>query len=328
MTKIPLRDRKLIFKSRRKNKLIKRWITAFSVGYILVFFSEFLFVNLYDGFEIRGLIQMFLVYSMEAYLLLAIMDHFRVRTPAALFLAGAAYGWLLEGVVVQTMYDIFPFQVAFTGLSWHALIDVLVGVVLMRYVMQHKSVVHTALLAAVIGLFWGFWAISWKYEGMELLSPLEFAKFAFAATLPLIMAYLGWNRTPDFSPNKYEVLIFSLLHCIGFAFVVSMIPFAVLVLPPLLGLIWLALRNHRKSITPGTLRVYSEKKVSPRHYPALLVMPVFAGGVYALLLEVELFAPPNTIIALITVPIGICLFFGSLWNLRKPIRGEAVPADQ
>lgn len=92
-----------------------------------MYFSEFVFWARDTEDSIGGWLFIYLVYSVVTYILLSVVTTFRVRSVWAIFLAGALYGWLIEGVIVQTMYDDFPLQVSFTGLAWHALISVLIG---------------------------------------------------------------------------------------------------------------------------------------------------------------------------------------------------------
>jgi hypothetical protein len=302
-----------------------RWTAALATGYILMFFSEFLFVNVYEEFDLGGLPLLWLVYSLEAYLLLAIIAHFRVRNRWALFLAGAVYGWLLEGVVVQTMYAAFPFQVAFTGLSWHALIDVLVGVWLVRRALHGGSLRRTARLAVLIGLFWGLWAIWWAWEVADVLTAGEFALFAFGTGLPLIPAYRALAGLEPFSfrPQQRMVRLLAGLHVAIFVLVVAMIPYAALVLPPLLLLIYGALRRHRRSEAPARLSLSFEGHVSASQYAALALIPAVAAAAYALLMALEANIETNVILALATVPLSVWMFIRALWKLYRERPAEA-----
>ena len=91
-----------------------------------------------------------------------------MRAPWAIFLAGAFYGRLDEGIVVQTMYGTndgpFPASISFTGLAWHALIDVWIGWYLIRRVLAQNKYLKTIALACGVGLFYGFRAIFWWNE--------------------------------------------------------------------------------------------------------------------------------------------------------------------
>ncbi|MBI5960810.1 MAG: hypothetical protein HY866_18880 [Chloroflexi bacterium] len=299
----------------------RRWIASLSLGYILMFFSEFLFVNVYPHFDWTGVIPMWIAYSIEAWVFLALLAYFRVRNGWALFLVGAVYGWLLEGVVVQTMYAAFPFQVAFTGLSWHALIDVWVGWYVVRKTMFGGSPRSMARLAVLIGAFWGCWAI-WSWQEHEMMGANRFALLAWGTNLLLIPAYHTLNRLEplDFRPHRWEVRLIAGLHVLIFGIVVLMIPFAALILPPLLVVIYGALRRHRRSPTPATIPITYAGRVGRMQYALLALIPLVALAEYSLALALDARIATNQIIALITVPISVVFFARALIKLyREPV---------
>src|SRR5690348_807196 len=102
-------------------RLPTRIVYVLATGYILAFYSEWSFWAGRPAQEFFWLeaIPTWLVYSCFAYFFLAAVSYFRVKSIWAFFLAGAIYGWLGEGVYVQTMYDTFPMNISWTGLAWH-----------------------------------------------------------------------------------------------------------------------------------------------------------------------------------------------------------------
>ncbi|NDJ78983.1 MAG: hypothetical protein GYB65_22255 [Chloroflexi bacterium] len=308
--------------------MIRRWMAALSTGYILMFFSEYLFVNVEQVTPalLLNAIPMLIAYTLAAYVFLGLLYHNRVRNIWALFLAGAAFGWLLEGVIVQTMYEAFPFFVPFTGLSWHALIDVLVGFWLVRKVLadgRRRSIVHTAIL---LGLFWSTWAIWTHWETGEFMPPGEFVPFAFVASLPLLPAYWLLRRTEPFQPQRYEWRVLLGLAVLMFVVVVVMIPYAVLVLPPLMWLILRALRRHRDSSAPATILITFDAPVHPLHYALLLLMPLVASVTYVVYWTLEVKVATNVLLYLTTVPLSVGMFVRAIRKLhREPI--PVTPAE-
>lgn len=108
--------------------ILKRLALSLSTGVIFVCWSEVMFwARPIPGTSLRELIPTTLVYSFGAYLFLWLIDAFRAHSFDAVFLAGAAFGWLVEGVFVQTLYEQIPMSLSFTGLAWHALLTVGVG---------------------------------------------------------------------------------------------------------------------------------------------------------------------------------------------------------
>jgi hypothetical protein len=111
----------------------KNLLSALATGYILFVFSERIFWAVWwPGSTIAELAITWLAYSAVAYLFLSVMQWSRADDLWSVFLAGAIYGWLVEGGLADTLYGTqpsapFPTSISITGLSWHALISVLVG---------------------------------------------------------------------------------------------------------------------------------------------------------------------------------------------------------
>jgi len=92
--------------------VIERFLSTLSLGYILFFYSETMFrARWRPGDTTLNLTMIWLVYSVLAFFVLLMVNHFR---------AGDVYSVSLVGVV-------FPFGIVWTPLAWHALISVLAG---------------------------------------------------------------------------------------------------------------------------------------------------------------------------------------------------------
>ena len=90
---------------------LKRILLALLVGYVFVYFSETLFwARPLESITFPGILGTILVYAFSAYVFLTVVTWFRVRSLAALFLAGAVFGWFTEGVFVQTLYGELPIR--------------------------------------------------------------------------------------------------------------------------------------------------------------------------------------------------------------------------
>ena len=88
---------------------MSRWtqklVVVLATGYILFFYSERVFWSfLRPGDKWTDLVLGWLVYSLLAWVFLLVIRQCRVAGFPALFLAGAIFGWLAEGVVVDTLY--------------------------------------------------------------------------------------------------------------------------------------------------------------------------------------------------------------------------------
>src|SRR5262245_55428597 len=135
-------------------RFIRRACTSLATGYVVYFFSETVFWGRFNPETPQSeFIVSLIVYSIFSAMLLAVISRFRVRSFWAVFLAGAVFGWVGEGIYVQTMYDNFPLHISFTGLAWHALLSVCGGWYLLRRTLAHGTAAQLAGLSVALGLF-------------------------------------------------------------------------------------------------------------------------------------------------------------------------------
>ena len=274
---------------------------ALTVAAIMVVFSE----KVYWYVTGYGVVDLIVGYFFPTYLLLWLIDAFRVRRIGPLFLAAAVFGFLTEGVLVGTLYEGGPlgwFNASYTPLAWHAPLSVVFGYWWLGRRLAAGSLRLVAGCAAV-GLLWGLWALAWWLpenaadpallaQGARLgqWPVADFALHAFAFTGLLAVAHWLLGRAdPDLrgfgKPLRSELaLVFGglLFFFIG---VLAAVPWAPLKLLPLLGLalggLWLSrrrepdlsdLRGFPKPLRSGT---------RPAALLALFVMPAAAVGVYS-----------------------------------------------
>ncbi len=253
---------------------------VFATGFIFFYFSELLFwARPRPGDSPGGWLATWIAYSALAFFFLVIVNHFRVRSIWAVFLAGAAFGWLGEGLVVQTAYEQLPLSISFTGLAWHALITVWVGWYAVRKSLHSPDSLAVLKVCALIGLGYGLWAISWWGEPDGGVSTIqEFAAFSIIATILAIFAYRfsDWGSAEKFDPNRWSIMIMGGLALLYFLFVtIPAQPLAALILPVLLGLVYLGLRWNRQSEPEGSLlwihliAMYHPGNIPPVGHPGL-----------------------------------------------------------
>ncbi len=289
-------------------------VLSLSTGSILLFFSEHLFwARARPGDSLLNWAQTWLAYSLLAFIFLAVVRHFRIRSLEALFLAGALVGWLGEGVLVQTLYDQFPLQISWTGLAWHALISVCVGWYGLLHALNSKDPWRTAAIAAGVGAFWGLWAIFWWLEEpAHIAAPPAFAAFAFGTTGILALSYWIFARADArrFHPGRASVSIALTMLLLIFGLVtVPAAPMAVIVVPALLALVWIALARNRLAETrPDLLERLGGDRPPVRAYIPLGAMPIVACGIYALAYALGLRWQTNWIVYLVSMPAGFLVF--------------------
>ena len=309
-------------------KTFKNIVLVFSTGYIFFLFSELLFwARKRPGDSLGEWTITWLAYSLMAFVFLLIISYFRVKNIWALFLAGAVFGWLGEGVVVQTTYEMLPLSISFTALAWHALITVWIGWHAIRKSLRATNPFSTLKLSLTIGLCYGLWAIMWWLEpdgGVATVA--EFAAFSFGAAILAIPAYwlADWSSSESFRPNRWVSIVIMGLFALMFIFVVVTNPLAVVILPILLGLAYLGLRWNRSREEVGSMLTSFNHPAPMWKYLSLLGIPVAGVSFYALATSLNLQWHTNWVLYLLTTPLGFILFAISLYKLR---RREPVPVS-
>ncbi len=306
----------------------KNILLVLSTGYIFVYFSELLFWARPRG-PATEWIAVWLAYSLMAYIFLALVQRFRVRSMWALFLAGAAFGWLAEGVVVQTTYEMLPLSISWTGLAWHGLITVLVGWYGVQRSFQASRPASAIGLSAALGLAAGLWAIMWWLEpGPDggVSAPAEYAAYMLVCTLLALAAYwlLNWSATERFAPNRWLTLAVCALFVLYFVVTaLPAAPIAALVLPALLGLVYLGLRWNASAEAEGSLLDTLGARIPRRRFAALLALPLVSVLVYTAAYYAGLRAPTNWVVYALTTPLGFIFFGLSLYKVWRAGRRSA-----
>ncbi len=303
-------------------RVLKNITLVLSTGYIFVYFSEHMFwarTRPEDSFW--GWVAVWVAYSLAAFIFLHIVTHFKVTNRWALFLAGAAFGWITEGIIVQTTYESLPLSISWTGLAWHALITIWIGWYALRQRLTPLASFGTLKLAALIGVGYGLWAIFWWLEpdgGVATLS--EFSAFVLATSVLVTIAYwlATWSAAEPFTPNRWVTRIiygFFLLYYLFIA--IPAVPVAAIVLPILLGLVYFGLRKNKQKEQSDSSIINISGVAHPLNYLSLLALPATAILVYAVALSFNLQWQTNWLVYLITTPLGFILFFISLYKISK-----------
>lgn len=300
-------------------RTIKNILLVLSTGYIFFYFSERLFWARFRPDDAVGeWVVTWLAYSLMAYVFLSLVSYFRVKNVWALFLAGAAFGWVAEGIVVQTTYEMLPLSISFTGLAWHALITVWVGWVAVRKALI-TSTGATVKWAVGIGLAFGLWAISWWLDPDGGVSTVaEFAAHVFLATLFVVPAYAvaNWSASEPFAPARWVTWGVGGLFGLWFVLVaVPAAPVAAIILPGLLGLVFWGLRRNRMREEVGSCVDTLQGPVPARRFLVLFGVPLMGTLVYAGAMALGLQWQTNWVLYLITTPLGFILFGVGLYKM-------------
>jgi hypothetical protein len=298
--------------------IARRLLLILSTGYILMYFSEHMFWARFRPGEDgpANYLSTYLAYCLAGYAALAVISIFRVRRAPAVFLAGAVFGWLVEGGIVGTTYEMLPLSISFTGLAWHAPISIGIGLWALPEILSRRP--RLLFPAAIgIGLFFGAWGINWIANEAEYHASIpEFVLFAAATTGLLILALAVFTalRRSAIVVHSWEGALLAGLAAFFFIFRVIAQPVAALVLPLLLGITFFALWNNRRKEAAGML-AEPLPPVPARAFVALPVIALAAASVYAAAVWAGAKIQTNILFYLLLTPLGFILYFGSLWRI-------------
>ena len=287
---------------------------------VLVVFSEKLYWYV-TGYSVLDLL---VGYFFPAFVLLWVVDTFRVRRLAPLFLAAAVFGFVAEGMLTNTLYEGGPlawFSVSYTPLAWHAPLSVVFGWWWLRRELLAGQMRRVALGCAAVGILWGLWALAWWLpenvadpvllaQGARLgrWPVADFALHAFTFTGLLALAHGllgrgGWRAS--FRPSWIEVALVAagLLLFFG-TLVLPSYPWAPLRLLVLVGGAFGALYVNKGREPPGSALSELAGPVPARRLLTLAAMPAAAVAVYAIAGAVEPSADVITVITAFGLVLG------------------------
>ena len=310
-------------------RTLKQLALVLGTGYIFVYFSEHLFwARVRPDDSLKNWFSAWIAYSLMAFVFLHLVTYFRINEKSSLFLAGAAFGWLAEGLVVQTAYESLPLSISFTGLAWHALISFAIGLWVLPEILSRR---RNLLIPAVIGIgmFFGGWGINWLANPQEYhASATEFVLFAAATTALLIPAYgifAALRRSPmRIHPAEGGALI--LVALFFFVFRAAAQPVALCVLPALMGITFAALWWNRRKETDGSLLADPLPPIPAGALIALLLTVAAAAGIFVPAAWFGWKIETNIIFYLLLMPLGFILYFISLWRIFADRCGFDRPA--
>lgn len=307
----------------------KHLSTLIGTAMILLYFSEFYFLN--EGpvktvVEQRDanalnlipiLAELILFYAVFAYVLLGSLQWFSVRTITDLFLVGALVGWATEGIIIPLVYEAVPISIIWPSVSWHGLVDVVLGWYLIRRVMRLNRPHYSILMFVVLGMMWGAWA-TWFWEEPEELQPLtpgDFTFFAMVTTALWIagMALVDYAGTTSFLVGKWEGrILFALAGSLALLMAASVLPFSLVIIP----FLWLTIRSLRRptNTTADAIVMHLAARPAWWQYPLAALTPLSASLIYPLFYNADLGVPSEDIVF-------ILLLIGTIWLMIAWRRG-------
>jgi hypothetical protein len=286
-----------------------------------------------------GWIITWLAYSLVVGVVLRVARRFPVRGLSGLVILGALYGWLVEGVVAATVYEQLPFSLIWTGVAWHGMLTVVVGWWLLPKVLRRGGLRAWAVCAS-IGLAWGAWSVGWwgaapdQREEPVVPGLASYAAFVAIVSAAAILGYLLVDRVPlrdgDLRSRWGAIVSVAVLAVWGGVMVLPSLPWAPLVLGPLLALAWFSLRRLSRDEPPsGRTAIAADWPVGVplRRLGPLTLVPVTAVALYAALVTLDagvrgegpFFALLLGLVLLMTL-VGSVALLWSLWHAWRPRR--------
>lgn len=284
----------------------RSWLGA---SLVLFAFSERVFWSFWradDSAQELGIT--FLAYSLVAAWAIHAIRIFRVSSADGFFLIGALVGWLSEGVLVNTAYgdatNPFPLSISFTGLSWHALISVMVGWYWLPRAFAAGSTSLVLKWTAGLGACWGLWACYVPTESPKHSITIQaFASHSLFVTAMVAAGTALMSHAPvenrKFDQAKYWTISSAAIAVFALAWIPLHQAFAIVLLLLFLLTVY-ALRISRGAFELQTW----VPKVDVRQVGWLALTFGIAVSVYALGTQGGKGLPTNFVLYVLTVPAG------------------------
>jgi hypothetical protein len=315
------------------NRATANLLLSLANGFILYFFSERLFWTVWRaGDSVAEQVITWIAYSAATYLFLCVVAYFRCNDFASVCLAGAFYGWLIEGTLAPTLYGTedsapFPLSLCITGLSWHMLISVALGWYAFAKALNARRWYGCVGLAIGVGVFWGAWAtFQWRESPPVIVSPSHFAGHAFLITSFLIAAWwlnlhVGLQRFHPGRPGLFFGVLVVATFYVQHIANIGLRP--VVILPAVLALALFPLWRRRQRFPSNAAVV-----VRPRGRLFLLLLtPAAALTIYVVAMAGEWDQLPISSILFYwtTAPLGVAV---ALWSFLTTMLKQPTPKTE
>lgn len=320
---------------KKMSALVRRITSVIGSAAILLFFSEFYFLNEGPVQTLIGILsenpaqivvaggEFILFYSLFAYIFLIVLESFQVKTIWALFLAGAIFGWATEALLVPVVYESVPFSFLFPSISWHALIDVMFGWYLIRRIMRLNRLFLSTGMFILTGLAWGAWATWFLVETdpapLAAILPGDFAVYAITTSVIWItgMIILDYSGSNNLSISTLEIVIVLLIASVFF--VITALPFLPysLAIIPLIAITLFALWRGRAVDTgDNILHELDDARPGWWQYFLALLTPLMAMVIYPFFYHWQWVIPSEDILILLLIA-GFFMFLFALFKLLR-----------
>ena len=313
-----------------KQRLINQVSLIVGSGLIILFFSEFFFVNEGPVLSVISqlsdipalaltIIQLTSWYALFALWLLIPIQVFKVRSIWALYLCACLCGWAIEGLIIPVLYTDLPFSILWPSLSWHVFVNILFGWMGLRKLLLRNHYLLTAAIALAMGLFWGFWA-TWFWDGSQTpIDPRSFFLFTLFATTLLLAGFFIVDRLggTDFKMSKTGMIL-----AVIFSFLVwllsnwALTPLQ-LIFPVLVGLVSIPLRKNKQVEERNTILFTFRGKIKILNLLLMFLMPLAAGLTYPIYYNQHISFTGYWVLLWVIILASVVLFVMSLIRIYQ-----------
>jgi len=213
-----------------QNKFLQKWLPIATIAFAGMFLSEILiwnvfnfnnvFVNQKPQAAVVFIISGLLVYFSVFVVFIDVIQRFKIKDTVGVLLLGSIYGLFLESLS-STVYqagfgpkilELWFVRIAFTGLSWHPIIDFFLLFILIKLIFKRKINLQNDKLTlregVVAGVFVFFWVV-WTYAKWLLVKlpagvPLgvQLIGLLYPIVVFGILLYLVFKYSKNYVPNK------------------------------------------------------------------------------------------------------------------------------
>jgi hypothetical protein len=224
---------------------MKYLLLALLLGGLSVWASEnFFWIMPPPGITPLDFVFTVIAYSIAVAVALSMVIWTGVGGVKAAFLGGAVLGYMSEGVIVGTIYQMEPpvFYLVWTPLAWHALIT---GAVVLGLGRVGLSAGRRVLLWGALGLAGAFWAQYWPSERGGVPDTGLFALYLLGLGLLVPLAQVGMDRMGRMpSPSGWVLWVAPVLAALVWVAqgAGDMNPYRVVLILIMAGLLWVMRR--------------------------------------------------------------------------------------
>ena len=256
-------------------------------------------------------------------------------------LAGAALGWVMEGVFTPELYGDGPLGPFLPGYfaGWHGLLSVVTLWYLFRKWTVARNRRQLGRVAAAIGVFWGWWSMYYwlpdTINDPELANmgfdagvwqADKFAVYAFVFGTGLAAAHwlIGYVWPERWEPTRRWTVVTLVVAALISTPVLAAVPWGPAKLGSLLGIVWWA--NRKRQAGEPTVFPALRGRPPPANVAPILLMPLTASLSYAALLAVR---PSDAFISIFsfwipTLSVAIGGGAAVVWAVRSRRRTTAL----